>query len=209
MKLLSLRLLKVYPSKSLKIIDSIGYSLNFNVNVHSSSHLKCARKCWTMTRYQQTTNNFRYEYDSEELLEKSKSSSTDNTSKIKALLRTLKSQNAQSQEELQAIVSSIILAAKDGQNVENAVQKTFGANAIVKFTALCDTWLDQMNADDAVSTLIALNLLKIPLHHPVNRKLTTCVTNMLRGEFEWKSEWQSEHMNLMLCFPLQRPMSSR
>lgn len=189
MKLLNLRLLKVYPRKSLNIIDSLGYHSNFNAH-YSPIHSKCVRKCWTMSRYRQNSNNFRYEYDSGELLSKLRSSPSDtvissahNSVKIDAFLRNLKSQNAQSPEAVQAIVSSIILAAKLGQNVENIVEKSFGANAIMKFTALCDTWHDQMNADDAVSTLIALNLLKVPLHHPVNRKLTTYVTKMLKGKF--------------------------
>lgn len=188
MKLLNLRLLKVYPSKSLKIIDALGYHSNFNTH-YSPIHLKCVRKCWTMSRYRQNTNNFRYEYDSGELLAKLRSSTSDavilsahNSVKIEAFLRNLQSQNAQSKEDVQAIVSSIILAAKFGQSVDNVIEKSFGANATMKFTALCDTWHDQMNADDAVSTLIALNLLEVPLHHPVNRKLTTYVTNMLKGK---------------------------
>lgn len=186
MKLLNLRLLKVYPSKSLKIIDSLGYHSNFNTN-YSPVHWKCVRKCWSLSLYQQKTNNFRYEYDSGELLEKLRTSANDCVISspailIKAHLENFKSQNTQSQEDLQAIVSSLILAAKFGQNVGNIVEKTFGANAIMKFTALCATWYDQMNADDAVSTLIALNLLKVPLHHPVSRNLTTYVTKMLRGK---------------------------
>lgn len=189
MKLLNLRLLKVYSNKSIRNFGSLGFYRNSNTN-HLPIHLKCVRNCWTMTRYRRTGDSFRYEYDSGELLEKLRSSTNDvvissavNNVKIKALLRNLKAQNLQSNEDVQAIVSSLFLAAKSGQNVENIIEKMFGANALEKFLALCDTWLDQMNADDAVSTLIALKLLKVPLHHPINRKLTTHITRMLRGIF--------------------------
>lgn len=192
MKLLNLRLLKVYSSKSIRSIDSLGYYSNFKSTYYHHHHppinLKCVRKCWTMSRYRHTTNQFRYEYDSGELLQKlnvsindSVISSANNGVKIEALLKNLKIQNLQSKEDVQTIVSSIILAAKFDQNVESIIGMAFGANAQLKFLALCDTWLDQMNADDAVSTLVALNQLKVPLHHPVIRKLTTHVTNMLRG----------------------------
>lgn len=177
MKLLNLRLLQVYSSKSIKSIGSLRFYQNFNT-YYSPIHLKCVRNCWTMTRYRRNADTFRYEYDSGELLEKLKSST--NVTVISSANNT--AQNLQSNEDVQAIVSSLILAAKSGQNVVNIIEKTFGANALANFLALCDTWLDHMNADDAVSTLVALNLLEVPLHHPVNRELTTHVTNMLRGD---------------------------
>lgn len=187
MNLLNLRLFKVYSNKSIRSIDSLECYSKFNTHFCPQIHLNCVRRCWSLTRYRLGANKFRYEYDSGELLEKLRSSTNGaviSSAKIEALLSNLKSENCQSKEDVQAIASSIILAAKFGQNVGGIVEKTLGANAPMKFLALCDTWQDEFNANDAVSTLVALNLLKVPLHHPVNRKLTTNVTKMLRGEFK-------------------------
>lgn len=187
MKLLNVRFLKVYSSKSINSVGLLGFHRNF-ITYYSPLNLKCVRNCYTMTRYRRSVDTFRYEYDTDELLEKLRSStnntvisSVDNNVKIEAILRNSRAQNLESNEAVQAIVASLILAAKSGQNVVDIIEKTFGANELTKFFALLDTWLDQMNPDDAVSTLIALKLLHVPLHHPANRKLTTHVTRMLRG----------------------------
>lgn len=190
MKLLNLRLFKVCSSESIKNIGLL--SVIRNSNAYSSPiNLKCVRKCWTMTKYRTTVNTFRYEYDTGELLEKLKSltnctviSTADKYVEIEALLTNLKTQNFQSKEDVQALVTSLILAARLGQNVDSIIEKTFDVNALEKFLSLCDAWLDQMTAEDAVSTLVALNLLKVPLYHPVNRKLTIHVSHMLRGNFK-------------------------
>lgn len=194
MKLLNLRLLTVYSRKAVQNIDSLSFNRNFHA-YYRPIHLKCVRNYCAMTLYRPTTNAFRYEYESVELLEKLKSltkitviSSADNNVKIEELLKNLQEQNFHSYEDIQAIVTAVILAAKINQNVGSIFEKTFGADAGVKFLAHCDIWMDQMTADDAVSTLVALNLLKIPLHDRVNRKLTTHVTNMLRGNFNREIE---------------------
>lgn len=175
--MLNLRLLKVYSSQS---ISNIGlFSFYRNLNSYS-------RKFCGTTQYVYPD----YAYESGELMEKLKSSTNcnviaaaSNNVNIESYLANLKERNCKSNEDVQAIVTSIILAAKLDQNVESIIEKSFGIDAVDKFLALCDTWQDRMNADEAVSTLIALNLLKIPLHHPVNRKLTIHVANLLRGNF--------------------------
>lgn len=196
MKLLNLRLLPLYSGKSIRIIDSLGLTWNPHA-YYSPIHLKCVRKYRVIAPHRPTANAFRYEYESSELLEKLKSlknyaviSTVDNNVNIEAILKNFQATNIQSNEDVRAMVTSIILAAKFDENVENIIEKAFGADAVARFLALCDTWLDQMTADDAVSTLVAFDLLKIPLHHPVNRKLTTHVTNMLRGNFD-KSKTQN------------------
>lgn len=197
MKLLNLRLLTVYSSKSIRNIDSLGFYRNSHA-FSSPIHLKCIRKYCVMTQHRPAADAFRYEYESGELLEKLKSLTNctvippvDNNVEIEALLQNFRQQNFQSNEDVQTIVTLVILAAKFDQNVESIIKNVFGANAVAKFLAICHAWLDRMTADDAVSTLVALNLLQIPLHHPVNRKLTTHITNMLRGNFN--GEQSKEH----------------
>lgn len=184
MKLLNLHLLKGCTSKS---FGSLSRYQKFNI-YYSPIHLKCVRKCWTTTQFRTTADKlkFRYEYDSGELLERlghltnTTVISSANNVNIETILKNLNVDKLESKEDVQSLVVSIILAAKFGQNVKTIVE----AKALGKFLDLCDAWLYKMTAEDAVSTLIALNLLNVSLHHPVNRRLTTYVTNMLRGNFQ-------------------------
>lgn len=190
MKLLALRLLKVHSTKS--IIESGALSLLQNHNAHNPSI--CFKPIRTFSYLNrsaakvQTTQTFRYQYELSELVDKLKtlskcdviSSSSD--VQIEHLLDFLKSQTIESKDDVQAIVTSLIIAAKLGQNVENLVEKALGETALKAFLDHSDACIEQMTADDVVSSLIALNLLNVPLHHPVNRKLIIRVTNMLKGE---------------------------
>lgn len=78
--------------------------------------------------------------------------------------------------EYRSIISSVILSAKYGILVsfteENTCQRFFN-----HITAN----IEEMPAEDIVSTLIVLNLLNVPLYHPINQKLTIRVINMLKG----------------------------
>lgn len=192
MKLLVLRLLKVHSTKS--IIESGALSLLQNCNAHYPSIcLKPIRKYSYLNRYTpnvRTTNTFRYQYELSELVDKLKSlSKYDAISsagdvQIENLLDFLSKQKVESKDDVQAIVTSLIIAAKLGQNVENMVKSALDESALKKFLDHSDAYIEQMTADDVVSALIALNLLNIPLHHPVNRNLMIRVLKMLKGELE-------------------------
>lgn len=192
MKLLVLRLLKVHPTKS--IIESGALSLLQSQNAHNS--LKCIKPVRTFSYLNRsvpkihTTQKFQYQYELSELVEKLKILSkcnvisSDGDVQVENLQDFLKTQSIESKDDVQAIVTSLIIAAKLGQNVENFVEKALGETALKSFLDHSDACIEQMTADDVVSSLIALNLLNVPLHHPVNRKLIIRVTNMLRGEIK-------------------------
>lgn len=211
MKLLVLRLLKVHSTKS--IIESGALSLLQNCNAHYPSIcLKPIRKYSYLNRYTpnvRTTNTFRYQYELSELVDKLKSlSKYDAISsagdvQIENLLDFLSKQKVESKDDVQAIVTSLIIAAKLGQNVENMVKSALDESALKRFLDHSDTCIEQMTADDVVSALIALNLLNIPLHHPVNRNLMIRVLNMLKGELE-STELCSDEFIIGLCFRSER-----
>lgn len=177
MKLLVSRLLKVHSTKS--ILESGAVSLLQNYNTKYSSI------CLNRVPQKITTRRFQYQYEFNELVEKLKTlSNYDKLSpgrdvRTENLLDFLKTQSIETKEDVQAIVTILIIAAKLGQNVGS---HALDESALKKFLELSDACIEQMTADDVVSALIALNILNIPLHHPVNRKLMIRVTNMLKGK---------------------------
>ncbi|XP_031637600.1 uncharacterized protein LOC116350029 [Contarinia nasturtii] len=76
--------------------------------------------------------------------------------------------------DVQSIVNYVILASKCG------VSCSFETDECNSFLNRLSRNVEQMSPDDAVSALIALNLLIVPLHHPVNRDLTIKIIHMLK-----------------------------
>lgn len=177
----------MYLCKSIRALISLG---NFNKN-KTLVHLKCFRKYSSVNLcdvQNQIAKEFRYQYESSELVEKLKSlSKCDEISsassiKIANLLDFWKSQKITSEDDIQAIITSLILAAKLDENVEVIVPKALGEFALSRFLVHLDDCIEQMSVNDVVSSLVALHLLNIPLHHPVNRKLVIRISNMLKGD---------------------------
>lgn len=63
-------------------------------------------------------------------------------------------------------------AVASGQNMD-----TYPDNRIDRL----DTYINEMMANELVSSLIALNLLNVPLYHPVNQKLSIRISHLLEG----------------------------
>lgn len=164
MRLLTFELLKVQSGRlwycmCKRRISSIANKSTFNLNTPPQT--------------------FRYQYGVNELLENLSVSTkrvwssfdTSNEFRLKDLL--------ESDSEYRSITSSVILAAKCGL-LQNLVEE----NTCQVFFDHLSASIEEMTAEDVVSTLIALNLLNLPLHHAINRRLTTRVTNMLKGEYK-------------------------
>lgn len=186
MKLLTLRLLKVHSVKSIIESGAFGVLQNYNAQ-NASICVKQFRKYSSQIQGVpriQTSDRFRYQYELSELVDKLKSLSTCdvitsiNDVHVDKLLDFLNTQTIESKDDVQAIITSLILAAKLGQNVESIVDK----NVLQRFLEHSNACIDQMTTDDVVSALIALHLMKVPLHHNVNRNLTISVSRMLRGK---------------------------
>lgn len=156
-----------------------------------SGLLKYFRKYSTINKSSsniQTLHTFRYQYESNELIEKLKVFTKNNSAEkfpMENVLLCSSEPIIQSKDDVQMIVTATIMAAKTGQSVENFRNSNLSKNVVQKFLDFLErspSCIDSMSADETVECLIALNLLKIPMYHPVNRKLMTLVSSQLRGK---------------------------
>lgn len=156
-----------------------------------SGLLKYFRKYSTINKSSsniQTLHTFRYQYESNELIEKLKVFTKNNSAEkcpVENVLLCSSEPIIQSKDDVQMIVTATIMAAKTGQSVENFRNSNLSKNVVQKFLDFLErspSCIDSMSADETVECLIALNLLKIPMYHPVNRKLMTLVSSQLRGK---------------------------
>lgn len=151
--------------------------LSFGLKVHSRTLRFCM--CKTQKRIIssveaiaiKSSDKFVYQYDMNELL-RNVSATTKNVACNELQLQ--ESLNLETQYS--SVISSVILAAKNGL-LDNLIDK----NTCDPFFDVINRNIEQMTAEDVVSTLIVLSLLNVPLHHPINRKLTIRVTHMLKG----------------------------
>lgn len=189
MKLLSLRLPKLHSAKSIIKCGALGLPQNAYRSIAFTAFRKYSDGNKLATKLQ-PIDQFEYQYDLNELMGKLNSLtkcdviSTASEVHLNNLQDFLRMQQIKSKDDVQAIVTSLIIAAKLGQNVENIIDKIFENEALTTFLDHSDAHIEQMTADEVVSMLVALKLLKVPLHNPVNRKLTIRVTHLLRGECE-------------------------
>lgn len=194
MNLLNVRLLKVCSSISISDPNAIRILRTAN-SWQKLVYLKSVGKRLATNKSVnevQTSDSFQYQYESNELIgrlealtKNSKAFSIDQLHIENALLFSNK-QMIQSKDDVQVIITALILAAKTGQNVEHFVNYKFGENFIQRlldYLECSNNCIETMKADEVVQCLIALHLLNIPLHHPITRKLITIVSNMLRGKF--------------------------
>lgn len=87
-----------------------------------------------------------------------------------------------SDSQYRSIVNSVILIEKCGR-LGNSIEES---NCLQPFFNHLRTSIADMTAEDVVSTLIALNLLNVPLHHSINQELIIRITNMLKGRNDKK-----------------------
>lgn len=121
-----------------------------------------------VSRYSQT---FRYQYD--ETLCNSRIKSFRDANK------QLFDESKSNELDVQSILNCVIFSAKYGQNVTNFSVNNDAHN---RFLNRVGANIDQMTVEDLVSALIALNLLKVPLHHPINCELIITLTRMLKSK---------------------------
>lgn len=194
MNLINVRLLKV--CSSISVNDSSAFGLLRTTNswqkfICLKNFVKCSALNKSVDKIQ-TLDSFQYQYESNELIGtlealtmNSKAFSIDQFHTENSLLFS-NQQIIQSKDDVQLIVTALILAAKTGQNVEHFINNKFGENTIhrlLDYLEHSSGCIEAMTADEIVQCLIALHLLNIPLHHPINRKLIAIVSNMLRGKF--------------------------
>lgn len=131
----------------------------------------------SFTTQLKTSDTFAYQYDLNELLENVNVSSkrilvnASNEFRLEEILK--------SDYQYRSITSSVILAGKHGL-LNNSIDEITDHHFLNHISAS----ILEMTFEDVVSTLIALNLLNVPLHHPINQKLTIRVMNMLKGEYK-------------------------
>lgn len=117
----------------------------------------------------------KYIYSINELLEnvnnstKHALSSPSNEIRLKDLLS--------SNSQYRSIVNSVILIDKCGR-LSSLIEES---NSLQPFFNHLRTSIAEMTAEDVVSTLIALNLLNVPLHHTINQELIIRLTNILKS----------------------------
>lgn len=172
---MNLRVLKLYPS--------------IWVLSHRSSQLlnpiiQSKRNAATLPALRfQASNEFPYLYERNELIEKTTYSPDQlciNNSKSFLNLGTIKSI-----DDIHFFVHNVIKSAKFGQNVPKMICYGASANSFESFlNYLGSHTYEDMSADDVVSTLIALNLLEVPLYHPVNQKLSIRIAHLLKGKLK-------------------------
>lgn len=167
MKLINLRVLKLY--RSISVLSHRSSKL-LNPIIQSAT-LPALRF--------QASNEFPYLYERNELIEKTTYSP--NQLCINNSKNFLDLENIKSIDDIHFFVHNVIKAAKFGQNVPKML--CYGASAIPfeRFLNYLGSHTEDMSADDVVSTLIALNLLEVPLYHPVNQKLSIRIAHLLKG----------------------------
>lgn len=121
-----------------------------------------------VSRYSQT---FRYQYD-EILCDSSIKSFRDAN-------KQLFDESISNKLDIKSVLDCVIFSAKYGQNVTNFSVNNDAHNRFLKRVGVN---IEQMPAEDLVSALIALNLLKVPLNHPINCELIITLTRMLKSK---------------------------
>lgn len=184
MKFLKYRLLKLHSGilfhRWNQNANRFGYvQRNFHFPI-SSNIFKKIQNSTTEQQSSKETNessdHFKYHYDAKELLDSLKLQSCEfQPEYLKHILKT-KGDNDQH------VINYIILAAKNGHNVEDMVKLAAQENSFDAFLNRLDGVIEKMTADEVVSTLIAFNLSNIPLYHPINRRLTVKTSHMLNGK---------------------------
>lgn len=138
------------------------------------------RFCMCTKPFTSNVKQSKYIYSINELLENvnistkhalSPSSSCDASNEIR--LKDLLNSDSQ----CRSIVNSVILIEKCGR-LGSSIEES---SSLQPFFNHLHTSVPEMTADDVVSTLIALNLLNVPLHHTINQELIIRVTNILKG----------------------------
>lgn len=123
------------------------------------------------------SNTFPYLFESKELVEKLKySRKKDLLLSIDNINNSITPKKFKCMDDINLFTNTVILATKFGQSFD-AIEKTFCESFIIYM----NNHVRDMTADEAISTLVALNLLNVPLCHPVNQNLCIKIANLLKG----------------------------
>lgn len=128
------------------------------------------------------SNTFPYLFESKELVEKLKYSKkkdlilSSEKLYIDNIHNLITPKNFKCMDDINLFTNTVILATKFGQSLDT-IEKSFCESFIIYM----DNHVRDMTADEAISTLVALNLLNVPLCHPVNQNLCIRIANLLKG----------------------------
>lgn len=190
MKLLNYRLLRVNSDVlSHRSIINGFYCANrsFHVPIPSQFFKKFQNPTASQasTKDVQISQHFRYHYEVNELSERLNSkyspSSEFRSDSFKDVLDAHK-------DNTQHVINYLILAAKFGHNVKEMVDLATQQSYFDPFLNRLNGTIDEMSADEVVSSLIAFNLSNLPMHHPINRRLSIQSGHLLSGKSEKYTE---------------------
>lgn len=187
MKLLHLKPWKVHSVVTL--VRNVTAEHNYRIcqRFYSESKYvvsaKCMRKYSSIPwKYQTTQSSFIYEVDENALaIELEKCAIVNNNSMSKRLNEINELDKFESKDNAMQVINYIIYTEKINQNAKQ-IQSSTDKQYFNKFLPLLEQFVPCMQADELVSSLIALSIADVPLHHPTNRALTIQISKALKGE---------------------------
>lgn len=169
MKLINLRVVKLYSTLSV-----LKKGCQFSTIYRYSSNFSSIK----------ISNSFPYLYELDDFFNKAEYSD-DKYLKFSSdqfcidLMNVI--ENIESIEDIQFVLRTIILAAKFGNKTDATLGERIQETSLKRIQDRLSPHVEKMGADEVVSTLVALQILNVPLHHQVSQKILIRITHLLKG----------------------------